>query len=252
LDHQRRNVVPGLAESATEAYQDRRIARLDGAVQTHLGEHLRRIYADPADTKLPRDLRQRANHLIQVIRAHTIPNDGSFTTDLMASLPALRAFAISLTRDLDRAEDLLQSTILKGISRQELFTRGTNLQAWLFTVMRNEQYSQFRSRRREIEDVDGEFAEALMSLPEQEGRMLGHEIGAALTLLSEEQRCVLLLVGVQGMAYEDAAEALGCSLGTIKSRLNRARNRLAELLKLEPSDVGRRSFGSTDKAQTVI
>jgi RNA polymerase sigma-70 factor (ECF subfamily) len=204
--------------------------RLDRAVQTHLGAQLRALYGDPADDKMPRALVRLAERVAQVIRAHTEPVDQAFIDGIMAVLPRLRAFALSLTRDIHRAEDLVQDTVLKAISKQEGFEDGTNLQAWLFTILRNGHFSHHRKAHREIEDADGSNAAALITIPDQEDKLVLQDLHAALARLSPEHRTALLLVGAEGMSYDDAAVALDCAVGTVKSRVNRARARLAELM----------------------
>jgi RNA polymerase sigma-70 factor (ECF subfamily) len=205
---------------------------LDAAIQAHLGIQLRVLYGDPAEIKLPRRLAQLADRVAQVIRAHTEPVDQAFVDGIMASLKSLRAYAISLTRDIHQAEDLVQETVLKAISKQEKFEADTNLQAWLFTIQRNLFFSGHRKTQREVEDADGAHAATLVTIPDQEDHITVQDLEAALAKLPQEQREAILLIGVEGMAYEEAAEVLGVKVGTIKSRVNRARNRLAELMGL--------------------
>ncbi|MBM6593727.1 sigma-70 family RNA polymerase sigma factor [Microvirga pudoricolor] len=213
-------------------------AALDEAVQAHLGAQLRALYADPAGDKLPRSLQQLAVRVSQVIRAHNEPVNQSFTDGIMASLPNLRAFAISLTKDSTKAEDLVQDTVLKAIGYSDRFEEGTNLQAWLFTILRNQFFSSHRKAGREVEDADGSLAASMISIPEQEDRIAHKELETALAQLSQDQREAILLVGMEGMQYEEAAIALGCAIGTVKSRVFRARSRLAELMHLDASDLG--------------
>jgi RNA polymerase sigma-70 factor (ECF subfamily) len=166
----------------------------------------------------------------QVIRVHTEPVDQVFVDELIGSLSSLRAYAVSLTHDMNRAEDLVQETVLRAISKQEKFEAGTNLQAWLFTIQRNLFFSAHRKTQREVEDTDGAYAAAMTSIPDQEDRLAVQDLHAALARLPREQREALLLVGAEGMSYEETAAALGVKVGTIKSRVNRARNRLTELM----------------------
>jgi RNA polymerase sigma-70 factor (ECF subfamily) len=169
----------------------------------------------------------------QIVRAHTEPIDRAFLDEMMTSIPSLRAFAISLVRDADRAEDLVQETMLRAISKREQFEPGTNLQAWLFVILRNQVYSNRRKSVREVEDVDGSYAATLTVIPDQEDSIMVQELEAALRKLQKGQREAILLVGADGLSYEEAAQALGCAVGTIKSRVNRARSCLAELMGLE-------------------
>jgi RNA polymerase sigma-70 factor (ECF subfamily) len=155
---------------------------------------------------------------------------------LFAALPHLRAFAISLTGNIDRADDLVQETLLRALSHLDRFERGTNLQAWMFTILRNLFHSDYRKRRREIEDPEGAFAEKLAIMPEQAAKLDFDDMRLALAKLSPEQREAILLVGAEGLTYEEAAQVCGVVVGTIKSRVNRARNRLAELLMLDGVD----------------
>jgi RNA polymerase sigma-70 factor (ECF subfamily) len=155
---------------------------------------------------------------------------------LLASIPHLRAFAISLTGDLDRADDLVQDAVVRGLSHLDRFEPGTNLQAWLFTILRNLFYSDHRKRRREVEDPDGAAAEKLSVAPAQGAHLDFQDLKTALARLSPEQREAILLVGAEGLTYEQAAEVCGVVVGTIKSRVNRARARLSELMALSPDD----------------
>jgi RNA polymerase sigma-70 factor, ECF subfamily len=152
---------------------------------------------------------------------------------MLEAVPSLRAFAISLCGNVDRADDLVQETLLRAWGNMGSFQPGTNMSAWLFTILRNLFRSEYRKRRREVEDVDGSYAESLTSLPEQNSRLEIVEFRDALTLLPSEQRESLILVGASGFSYEEAAQICGCAVGTIKSRVNRARSRLAEILSID-------------------
>jgi RNA polymerase sigma-70 factor, ECF subfamily len=158
---------------------------------------------------------------------------------MLEAVPSLRAFAISLCGSVDRADDLVQEALLRAWANMSSFRPGTNMSAWLFTILRNVFRSEYRKRRREAEDVDGFYAETLTSLPEQHGRLEIVEFRNALKLLPSEQRESLILVGASGFSYEEAAQICGCAVGTIKSRVNRARSRLAEILSIDSaSDFG--------------
>src|SRR5918997_1451489 len=123
-------------------------AALSASVRLHLGKQLRPLSGDPAEDKLPRDLARLADRVAQVIRAHTEPVDQAFVSGVMDALPNLRAFALSLTGKVDQAEDLVQDTVLKALTKQDTFETGTNLQAWLFTILRNGFYSTHRKTSR--------------------------------------------------------------------------------------------------------
>jgi RNA polymerase sigma-70 factor (ECF subfamily) len=152
---------------------------------------------------------------------------------MLEAVPSLRAFAISLCGNVDRADDLVQEALLRAWANMESFQPGTNMSAWLFTILRNLFRSEYRKRRREVEDVDGSYAERLTSLPEQNGRLEIVEFRNSLKLLPSEQRESLILVGASGFSYEEAAQICGCAVGTIKSRVNRARSRLAEIRSID-------------------
>ena len=172
----------------------------------------------------------------------------SLRDDILATLPRLRAFAISLSGKVDRADDLVQETLLRALTNINSFEPGTNLQAWLFTILRNQFRSEYRKRRREVEDVDGRFSENLTTAPEQLSRLEFQELREALTKLPDDQREALILVGASGFSYEEAAQICDCAIGTIKSRVNRARARLAEILSIESAD----DFGPDNKMQAAL
>ena len=156
--------------------------------------------------------------------------------DLVRHLPALRAFALSLARNGTAADDLVQETILKAWSKFDSFTAGTNMRAWLFTILRNGYYSDLRRRRREVADSEGLHAARLSQKPDHDGHLAMRDFRVAFDQLIDEQREALALVGALGFSYEEAADTIGCAIGTVKSRVNRGRKRLAELLRLEDGD----------------
>ena len=164
--------------------------------------------------------------------AHALAMKG----ELLQAIPALRAFAISLSGKPDRADDLVQETLMKAWANMDSYKAGTNLRAWLFTILRNIFYSQYRKRKREVEDADGHIASRLSSAPEQNGHMDFEDFRAALQKLAPDQREALILIGGSGLSYEEAAEICQCAVGTIKSRVNRARTRLAALLGMNSTD----------------
>ena len=174
--------------------------------------------------------------------------DPSMRDAVLAAVPSLRAFAISLSGNVDRADDLVQETLLRALVNIDSFQPGTNLSAWLFTILRNLFRSEYRKRRREVEDGDGTYAESLKSQPEQEARVEFREFRAALAKLPSDQREALILVGASGFSYEEAAGICGCAVGTIKSRVNRARTRLAELMSIESLD----DFGPDRATRAVL
>jgi len=152
--------------------------------------------------------------------------------DLLVAVPSLRAFAISLSGNVDRADDLVQETLVRAIEHQAKFQPGTSLNAWLFTILRNLFHSEYRKRRREVEDPDNLHVGRLASEPAQDGYVDLQDFRLALNTIPPDQREALLLVGASGFSYDEAATICGCAVGTIKSRVNRARVRLADLLSL--------------------
>lgn len=157
--------------------------------------------------------------------------------ELVAHLPELRAFARGLTRDAASADDLVQETVMKAWANLDKFQVGTNLRAWLFTIQRNTFYSLVRRRRWEAEDPDGIHAARLTQRPEQDGAMNFRDLSEALATLPHEQREALTLVGAAGLSYEEAAAICECAIGTVKSRVNRARARLLELLGDDAAEI---------------
>jgi RNA polymerase sigma-70 factor (ECF subfamily) len=149
--------------------------------------------------------------------------------DLLREIPKLRAYARMLHRKSDRADDLVQETLVKALANIHTFEPGSNLPGWLRTIMRNEFYSEFRKRRHEVEDTEGRYAAMLRVSPSQEGHIHFLDVRAALNQLTTERREALMLI-VSGMSYEEAATLCGRAVGTMKSRVSRARARLLELI----------------------
>jgi RNA polymerase sigma-70 factor (ECF subfamily) len=168
--------------------------------------------------------------------------------EILSTIPSLRAFAISLSGNVDRADDLVQETILRAIANIDSFQPGSNMPAWLFTILRNLFRSDYRKRRREVEDADGNYARTLKTQPTQTTRIEFEEFRSALDKIPQDQREALILVGASGFSYEDAAAICGCAVGTIKSRVNRARTKLSELLYVE----GAEDFGPDDTVRAVM
>jgi RNA polymerase sigma-70 factor, ECF subfamily len=163
----------------------------------------------------------------------------NFKRELLATLPSLRAFAVSLSGRHDKADDLVQDTVMKAWAKQESFELGTNIKAWLFTILRNEFYSQMRKRGREVQDSDGLFTERMAVHPSQYGSMDLADFKKALDRLPDDQREAIILIGASGFSYEEAAEICNCAIGTMKSRVSRARTRLQQDLQVTgESDYG--------------
>lgn len=157
--------------------------------------------------------------------------------EIVEHLSSLRAFAMSLTRNSATADDIVQDTIVKAWSNIDKFEPGTNMRAWLFTILRNTYYSLHRKRSREVADVDGEYTAQLSEKPAHDGHLAMTDFREAFAQLPDDQREVLILVGASGFSYEEAAEMCGCAVGTIKSRANRGRKRLAKLMQLEDGEA---------------
>lgn len=160
--------------------------------------------------------------------AHADPRE-----EIVTHLKPMRAFAMSLTRNAALADDMVQDAVVKAWSKIDTFEPGTNMRAWLFTILRNTYYSHHRKARREVADVEGEMSASLAQKPDHDGRLNLRDFKVAFDTLSDEQREALILVGASGFSYEEAAETCGVAVGTIKSRVNRARAQLAQIMQLE-------------------
>jgi RNA polymerase sigma-70 factor (ECF subfamily) len=165
-------------------------------------------------------------------------HDSALRDDLVAAIPNMRAFAISLCGNRDRADDLVQEALVKAWNHLDSFEQGTNLKAWLFTILRNAYFSELRKTKREIADSEGQLAAKLSVPPEQQGHLDLLDLNRALAKLPPDQREALILVGAEGFSYEDAASISGCAVGTVKSRVNRARTRLNEMMSTSPAQSG--------------
>lgn len=150
--------------------------------------------------------------------------------ELVEHLSAMRAFAMSLTRNATLADDMVQDAVVKAWSKIDTFEAGTNMRAWLFTIVRNTYYSNRRKARREVSDTDGALTATLSQKPDHDGRLQMQDFHIAFAQLPDEQREALVLIGAEGFSYEEAAETCGVAVGTVKSRVNRARAKLAELM----------------------
>lgn len=150
---------------------------------------------------------------------------------------SLQRRALKLTSNEHRAQDLVQSTLLKAWASRASYTAETNLRAWLFTIMRNTFFSDLRKLRREVEDVDGVCARALVEAPRQEDHLALKELIAAIAQLPQAQRKPLVLMGAYGFSQLEAANACGCTIGTIKSRVSRSRATLSVALAYDDLDT---------------
>jgi RNA polymerase sigma-70 factor (ECF subfamily) len=201
----------------------------------HLGLKLRVLF-DRLTEALPQRLVELLEQLASKDKTHP-PVNKPLKDALLSMIPNLRAFAFSLCENPDRADDLVQETLLKAWTHMDSFQEGTNFRAWLFTILRNTYLSEIRKLRREVQDSEGKKAEGLSVAPAQQGRVDMEDMRKALGLLPPDQREALVLVGAAGTSYEEAAEIAGCAVGTIKSRVHRARVKLGSLLAVEGADA---------------
>jgi RNA polymerase sigma-70 factor (ECF subfamily) len=156
--------------------------------------------------------------------------DGAFKRELVALIPHLRAFARTLTGDATAADDLAQDALMKAWDARASFEMGTNMKAWTFMILRNQFYSEKRRSWRQNQ-LDQEAAErTLVAVDDPEAPVALDELRQGLSMLPPEQREALILVGAGGFAYEEAAAICGCAVGTVKSRVSRARRALQGIL----------------------
>jgi RNA polymerase sigma-70 factor, ECF subfamily len=163
------------------------------------------------------------------IETSTTNDVGDFHEQLTAILPRLRIYALSLTRNRDSADDLVHDTVIKALAGRNSFQPGTNLAAWLFRIQRNEFISGLR-RLRPTVPVDSTIAETLSHPPHQESGLIMREFLGAFSKLTATQREALLLAVVEGLPHDVIASHTGVSVGTVKSRISRARDLLERLL----------------------
>ena len=185
---------------------------------------------------------------IRTTKDRADPLQPSVRDAMLVAVPSLRAFAISLSGNVDRADDLVQETLLRAMANIDSFEPGTNLSAWLFTILRNLFRSEYRKRRREVEDADGRHVDSLKSPPQQHSRLEFEEVRGALAKLLPDQREALILVGAAGFSHEEAAAICESPVGTIKSRVHRARARLVQLLAIDSVDT----FGPDQTTQAIL
>ena len=154
----------------------------------------------------------------------------SWRDEVVGLIPAFRAFAWSHSHTWSDADDLVQDTLIKAWTNRDKFKPGTNLRAWLFTILRNTYYTNVLRRRREVRDEQGEYASTLKAPPTQDWSVAMRSLQTALLQLPDEHREALILVGAGGMAYEEVANIVGCPVGTVKSRVRRARDELESII----------------------
>jgi RNA polymerase sigma-70 factor, ECF subfamily len=150
--------------------------------------------------------------------------------DLLACIPHLRAYARFLTGNRERADDLVQDALVRALTASHQFQAGTNLKAWVFTILRNLFYNEIRKNRLKVQSIDDIPGEGPATPPTQDANLEFADFRRAFWQLGQSQREVLIMVGASGLSYEEAAEICGCAVGTIKSRVSRARRELLKIL----------------------
>ena len=185
--------------------------------------------------------------------AHERLDDRAFKAQLHDAIPHMRAFARGLTNDPTAADDLAQDALLRAWDCRAQFRANTNFKAWVMTIVRNQFYSDKRRSWRQVQLDDDVARETLPATVDQDDVMALDDVRRALAELSEEHREALLLVGAGGYAYQEAAEICGCAVGTMKSRVNRARARLLEVLKAGPAmERGNDGVSAVDALDTLL
>jgi len=180
--------------------------------------------------------------------------ESGFKNEMLTLIPVLRAYARALCQNAARADDLSQETLMRAWAHRDSYTPNTNMRAWLFTIARNTFYSDIRRRVREAEDPDGLIAGTVAVQPNQHGELDLKELERGLARLPSEQREAIMLVGAGGCSYEEAAAICACAIGTIKSRVSRARRALLAYLdghELESADSGESAETSGTKRPSI-
>ena len=163
-----------------------------------------------------------------------------------AELPRLRRYARALVRDAVGADDLVQDCLTRALGKLHLWREGTDLRAWLFTILHNQYVNYVRSSVRAGTTVEFGEADLLLSQPaNQEAGLKLRDLDRALGQLPAEQRAVILLIGLEGMSYDEVAAAVGVPTGTVRSRLSRGRLALRELMDVEPTRHDERQVSET-------
>ena len=211
---------------------------LSDEIQRHLGNLLAAAYAqDDAELSAISRFAELLAKLDTALGEAAGRNDAEFKQLLLAIVPALRRFAVSLARDPTAADDLVQDTLLRAWRTRARFEPGTNFEAWTFTILRNAFYTNQR-KRREVQDEDGSCTARLAAPPDQAGHLDLQDVRAALNRLAPMMREALVLVAIENLSYEEAATVMNCRLGTVKSRVCRARDQLVKALGYTGGEIG--------------
>ena len=234
------DAVPAASLAAGKPQPDAPDPVLPDPIRRHLGRLLAEAYGlidlEGAATGRFTELIARLDS-VYAGDEHDI-EDAAFRTVLLGAVPALRRFALSLARNPSIADDLVQETLLRAWGNRASFNTGSNFEAWAMTILRNWFYTDAGKRRREVQDEDGAHAARLTSLPEQAGHLDLADMRSALVRLSAPMRQALTLVGVESLTYEEAAAVMGCEMGTVKSRVWRARAHLKRALGYGGEEIG--------------
>ncbi len=166
--------------------------------------------------------------------SHSVREKDDFKRQLLATIPSLRSFARGLCGDRETADDMAQEAMAKAWAARESFAPGTNFRAWIFMILRNHFYSTMRRDTRMVSWEPEAFEGLLHSPPDQEDKINVADVIKAMQALPSEQREVLILVGANGLSYEEASEIIGCPVGTVKSRLSRGREGLTAIIDGSP------------------
>jgi RNA polymerase sigma-70 factor, ECF subfamily len=157
--------------------------------------------------------------------------------DILDCLPNLRAYARALVRNPDRADDLVQDAVVRALGAVDQFRPGTNFKGWIFTILRNGYFNELRRNRGFMQPIEAADLEGYSTPPDQQAGLEFDDFNRVFSLLPAEQREALVLVGAEGYAYGEAAAICNCPIGTIKSRVGRARNELKRMIDLGGGEI---------------
>lgn len=211
---------------------------LPHGVRLHLGQLLAETYRRDASAETSDRFAELMERLAKALDAQGAHDEAAFRAEFLEMVPRLHNFAMSLAKNPTLADDLVQDTLLRAWRSRTRFATGTNLGAWLFTIMRNAFYSHHRKDNRELSDSDGDLAERIATVPEQSGYVDLKDARLALERLSPSMQQALILVAIENLSYEEAAEVMQCRVGTVKSRVWRAREQLALILGYDAAEIG--------------
>jgi RNA polymerase sigma-70 factor (ECF subfamily) len=173
--------------------------------------------------------------------------------DIEAEIPRLRRYARALTRDVVSADDLVQDCLTRALGKLHLWQEGSDLRAWLFTILHNQYVNHIRRAVREGATVALNETEPMLSRAPQQGKRLElRDLERAIAQLPEEQRSVIWLVGMEGMRYEEVAAVLDVPVGTIRSRLSRGRDALRKLTGAAPDEKAEAAISESKPARGLI